>query len=168
MASNLIEILHLSPDFWQRMLVFIKMWFMEDALAGQIQGEKQDYYRSAEYVRRKKNFFKRKDGRNYANVGNRSVVSNYTTSVNMLLTGEMFHGLHYDRPISKNGIISGAVYAFSPKDEKKILGNLIPYERVVNTLNAKNREKVIKVIEEQISSNIAEVVKDKLVININY
>lgn len=161
--SNYVDILNIPTSFWQQMVAFLKRWFREDADAGLLQGEKQDYYRSAEYVRRKRNYFKRKDGGNYANLRGRSVVSNHTSSVNMLLTGEMFEGLHYSRPL-----LHGAVYAFDEKDKNKILGNLIPFGRRVNTLNQKNRDRFIKALELQLEANIRQIVKDKLVIKIEY
>ena len=161
--SNLADILHIPANFWLQMASFIRKWMLADSHAGFMQGEKQDHYRSREYMERKKNYFKKKDGNNRLQLKGRSVVSNHTSSVNMLLTGELIEGLHFERMIGN----TGAVYAFDDKDKNKILGNKYPYGRIMNTLNEANAKKFISHIENVLEENILKIVKDKLVININ-
>lgn len=163
MSGQYSDILRFPVDFWFALTSFIRKWILADSQAGFIQGDKQDYYRSAEYVRRKRNYFKKRDGSNYANLKGRSVVSNHVSSVNMLLTGELIKGFHFERPIGQNG----AVYAYDDKDKNKILGNKYPYGRLMNTLNEANVKKLIGHIESQLSENIQNIVKDKIVVNIN-
>lgn len=163
MSGQYVDILQFPVDFWFALTSFIRRWILLDSQAGFIQGDKQDYYRSREYVRRKRNYFKKRDGTNYANLKGRSVVSNHTSSVNMLLTGELIKGFHFERPLGT----TGAVYAYDDKDKNKILGNKYPYDRIMNTLNEANVKKLISHIENQLSDSVAKIVKDKIIVNIN-
>jgi hypothetical protein len=88
-----------------------------------------------------------------------SLKSNSSTP-NMLLTGQTIEGLEYERSTD-----TSLTMKYKDKDEKKIIYNE-EMGRVITTLNEKNIDKTVKLIEDELVKNISDWYKGKIIINV--
>ena len=91
--------------------------------------------------------------------GSASVQSTSSTP-NMMLTGQTIKGLEYERSTD-----TSLTMKYKDKDEKKIIYNE-EMGRVITTLNEKNIDKTVKLIEDELVRNISEWYKGKIIINV--
>ena len=143
----------------------IKKWVLLDMRKGILQGA-QDTYKSKQYVKYKNNYMKRfttrtyKKGTKHISPGTIkrkgtkvlpyegvSIKSNWTKSVNMMLTGQLIAGLKY----LKSDKVS-LWMTYNPNDGDKIKNNEAMF-RNVRGLNSKNIRKVKKAIIKEFNEN---------------
>lgn len=145
--------------FWSKMGSYIKMWIKKDMKIGKLQGEKEtDYYRSQEYIRSKSNYMKDEKGRNLKGYEGVSIKSNFTNSVNMMLTGQLVEGLTITETKGNSVTVE-----YKSKDYHKLENNA-RFGRDVANLNKANRDKATKAITEEFRKNIKSIIKQNLTI----
>lgn len=88
-------------------------------------------------------------------------ISNHTASVNMMLTGFTISGLKY-----KNSDDTSMTIGYLDKDGDKIEGNE-NWGRDIRTLNDKNKDKTLKLLEDEFLKNIKDWEKTRIVIKVN-
>lgn len=158
--GNIAKILYFTKPFSKKLAVLVKKWIYADMRNGKLQG-KQDVYRSKQYTDYKSRYMVgKKKGTKIKPYEGVSVRSNWTTSVNMLLTGQLIDGLEY----YKNNKTS-ITLTYQPKDKGKIVGNE-ELGRNIRTLNKKNIEKTKTQIVKQFDKGIRKELKKRLTINI--
>ncbi len=142
-----------SKPFAKQLAVKIKKWVWADMRRGILQGA-QDTYNSEQYVKQKSNWMNRRTSRGGKTKGTKispyqgvSVKSNWTKSVNMLLTGQLISGLEY---LKSNRVSLWMTY--QDKDSDKIKGNE-DLGRTVRGLNAKNIKKVKRAMIKEFNEN---------------
>lgn len=173
------KLTRLTPQFWRSLGPLIKKWIWADMRNGILQ-EGKDTYKSIQYKKYKSNYMNRlgtgqwsglrqtKKGKLTAKIRGKklkayegkSVKSNVTTSVNMLLTGETIDGL---RAISAD--VSSVVMSYMNKDKDKIKGNE-DRGRIITTLREGNIKKVKREIEIEMNKNIKNWATKKIVIDV--
>jgi len=150
------QILDIKVGFWTRLGEKIKDWITEDAENGILQNGIHRYL-SKEYMKYKANYMNKfgmgknkiGKGKKLKAVKGQSVVSNRTSSVNMILTGRTFKGLHV-ATANQNSV----TMSYRGKDEDKIIGNEENHDRVITTLNEKNTDKALELYSKEIDKNI--------------
>ncbi len=142
-----------SKPFAKELAVKIKKWVWADMRRGILQGN-QDVYKSKEYVKYKNDYMRRRTDRGGKTKGTKispyqgvSIKSNWTKSVNMLLTGQLISGLEY----LKSDRVS-LWMAYQDKDSDKIEGNE-DLGRTIRGLNAKNIKKVKRAMIKEFNEN---------------
>lgn len=95
-------------------------------------------------------------GQNLKAYAGRSIKSNWTASVNMMLTGDTIEGLEYEAFTPKS-----LTMRYKDKDAYKIIGNE-QLGRFITTLNEKNQARVIKKLEQQLDKNIRKFYQGKI------
>ena len=159
--GNIPKALYFTKSFSKKLAVFVKKWIYADMRKGRLQG-KQDVYRSKQYTEYKNRFMVgKKKGTKIKPYEGVSVRSNWTTSVNMLLTGELIDGLEY----YKNDKTS-ITLTYQDKDRGKIKGNE-ELGRSVRTLNDKNMKRVKTKMVKQFDKEIRKHLKKNITVNIN-
>lgn len=165
---KLDRILKIQKPFWLKLSVEIKKWILQDMIKGVCQAYSGGTgYLSATYVKYKANFMKRFTTRTYKK-GTKNIAAGTTTTagtnlkaysgvsirsnnvkqVNMYLTGQTIEGLEYAGSTDTSVKLS-----YKTKDEKKIIHNE-ELGRFITTLNEVNREKTIKMLEDELAKNI--------------
>lgn len=160
---NMQRIIQIKRPFWEDLAIKIKLWILEDMIAGFCQAYTgASSYLSAKYVKYKNNYMNRFTTRHYkdgtvTNKGTKlkaysgqSVKSNKTQKVNMYLTGQTIDGLEYKRSTPTSLTMS-----YKEKDEMKIKGNE-DLGRHITTLTDANQDKVLMRIEDELEKNIKE------------
>lgn len=154
--------LNFSVSFWRKIGELAKKWIKADMQQGILQGTKtKDYYRSSEYVEKKKRYMKDETGTNYPEYRGISIKSNYTDSVNMMLTGFLIEGLK-----TKEATATSVTLKYNEKDYHKIENNA-KYGRNIANLNEKNREKFVNAVKGELRGNIKKIIKKKIELNLN-
>lgn len=180
------NILKIKVGFWKRLSTMIYAWIFQDMKAGQVQaivsqktatsGGASQY--SQAYKKYKMNYMKRFTTRKYKK-GTKNIAAGTTTSQgtnlkayegvslksnsgtpNMLLTGQTIEGLEYERSTD-----TSLTMKYKDKDSKKIIYNE-EMGRVITTLNEKNIDKTLKLIEDELAKNISEWYRGKIIINV--
>lgn len=85
-------------------------------------------------------------------------ISNHISSVNMMLTGFTIAGLKY-----KSSTDASMAIGYLDKDGDKIESNE-NWGRDIRTLNDKNKDKALKMMEDEFSKNIKDWEKEKIII----
>ena len=153
-----VKQIKLDASFWNKAGVQIKKLINRDMDQGILQGTKTtDYYRNKKYVELKSNYMNDPaTGKKIGDYKGRSVVSNYTASVNMKLTGDLIKGLQI-----KEATNDYVQVEYKEKDYSKIQDNA-KLGRDVANLNTKNRELMTKYVINKIKQNVKSIITENI------
>uniref|UniRef100_A0A6M3JXB9 Uncharacterized protein n=1 Tax=viral metagenome TaxID=1070528 RepID=A0A6M3JXB9_9ZZZZ len=173
LAANITKF---TPSFWRKVGAFAVKWIREDTQKGIFQNDmRHDTYRSAQYKKYKQNDMRRftkgkKLGYGRATQSSRSggsvqstvqgtrlkayagksIASNQTSFVNMLLTGDLLKGLK-----TRTADNSSVTIAYDSADAGKLLGNE-KYGRAMRTLRPANIDKVASLVSDFLDGKLKE------------
>ena len=147
----------IRKEFWQELAESVKKMIRDDMISGEVQsygsqkrntsGGAQHY--NKQYAKYKANYMNRfTDGRKLKSVGGKSVASNKTTQVNLMLTGQTIRGLHLDTVLD-----NGVILSYQPEDGYKLSYNE-DMGRSITTLNEKNKKKVLDLYSKELDKSI--------------
>ena len=157
---QLYKVLKLTPNFWREVGVNVKKWIKKDMREGRLQTDTQYNYKSNQYKKYKSKFMNKLDGRKVKSVRGTSVQSNWTNSVNMLLTGQLIDGLSTIKTDTQSVTLK-----YADKDKMKLIGNP-EYAKGLLTLSGENKEKVKKMVIRELEKSMKDWAKQKIVISV--
>lgn len=99
-------------------------------------------------------------GKRLQSYAGKSIVSNKTSQVNMMVTGQTGRGLHLEQ-ILYNGVIM----SYMPEDAKKILGNE-DMGRLITTLSEKNQKIIFQMFSNMLDTIIKTWAREKIVMTV--
>lgn len=157
----------LPPNFWEKIGERMAFLIAEDAENGIMQnGTRYHKYRSTQYMRYKNNYMNRftKGGKKakynsktlrtigtkLKNYTGAQVISNTTTYVNMILTGELFRGLKTNKVVIEDGV----KIFYDSNDSGKVLGNR-DLGRDVWGLRKENQDIIFEQIAKEFGDQIS-------------
>lgn len=103
---------------------------------------------------------KNNSGKRLSSYAGVSVVSNKTSQVNMMVTGQTGRGLHLEQ-ILYNGVIM----SYMPEDAKKIIGNE-DMGRLITTLSEKNQKIIFQMFSNMLDTIIKTWAREKIVMTV--
>lgn len=177
---DLEKIIIFKTPFWKNISVLIQGWIKRDMMAGVVQEYTSSRGRvySKTYAKYKKNYMNRLTTRTYKK-GTKHIPAGTTTRAgtklqaysgvsirsnsstpNMLLTGQTIDGLEY-----KSSTATSLTMSYKDKDKEKIENNEL-LGRSITTLNNKNQDFVVNQLEDELSKNITDWERDKIILSI--